>query len=160
MILGTLLGYLRVRSCPRISPQFKLKLSTREVAKGIVCWPVDGVWEVTDEYEIRSASTRDRMAKSEHALPDEVGESPASTSYGAFRAESPVVPALTGDERGETPFSEYSLNFKMTLVRRGSRIGGGRTTVSVAYLGVGLTGHWRQWALTRVETTSQSWIRL
>lgn len=62
------------------------------------------------------------MANSEQDLKDEVGESPASTSFGAFGVDTAALPGLTGDERGETPFSEYSMYFKMTLVRHGSRI--------------------------------------
>ena len=60
------------------------------------------------------------MTNSEQALQDWVGESPASTSFGVDTA---VVPALTADEGGETPSSEYSLYFKRTLVRQGC--GGG-----------------------------------
>lgn len=82
------------------------------------------------------------MANSEQALQDEVGESPASTSFGAFGVDvdTAAVPALIGDEGGETPFSEYSLYFKMTFVCHGSRIGGGGYPVGYPWRGgVGLT---------------------
>ena len=70
------------------------------------------------------------MANAEQTLQDWDGESPASTSFGV---DTTVVPALTADEGGETPSSEYSLYFKRTLVRQG--YGGGLSCgVSVGLL--------------------------
>ena len=42
--------------------------------------------------------------------------------YGAcrgFAVDTPITLPLTGDEGGETPLSEYSLHFEMSLVPRG-----------------------------------------
>ena len=36
-----------------------------------------------------------------------------------FGVDTPIAPPRTGDEGGETPFSEYSLHFKMALVPQG-----------------------------------------
>ena len=61
----------------------------------------DGVGYVTNEVEYAPniyVPVADRMAQG--------GESPASISFGVDEA---VVPVFTGDQEGETPFSEYFL---------------------------------------------------
>ena len=56
------------------------------------------------------------MADCEQVLQDR------TAIYGAcrgFAVDTPITPPLTGDEGGETPLSEYSLHFEMSLVPRG-----------------------------------------
>jgi len=55
------------------------------------------------------------MADLEQALQEEMGMSGRWTAFGVSR---PVARPRTGDEGGPTPYSEYSLHFKMTLVPR------------------------------------------
>ena len=55
------------------------------------------------------------MADLEQALQEEMGMCGRWTGFGVSR---PVARPRTGDEGGPTPYSEYSLHFKTTLVPR------------------------------------------
>ncbi len=68
------------------------------------------------------------MDDSEQALQDDGGISRASTTFGV---DTPIAPPLTGDEGGQTPFSEYFLHSKVTLVPQGWAGAGHRTLVNV-----------------------------
>ena len=83
------------------------------------------------------------MADYEQALQDDRGISRASTTFGV---DTPIAPPLTGDEGGQTPFSEYFLHSKVTLVPQGWAGAGHRTLVNV------WLGHCRGWV------TVWSWV--
>ena len=56
------------------------------------------------------------MASSDQVLQDKMAICRAPQEFGV---DTPIAPPWTGDEGGETSFSEYSLHFKMALVPRG-----------------------------------------
>jgi len=51
----------------------------------------------------------------------------------AFGVDTPITPALTGDEGGERHLSEYSLHFKMSLVPLGGWAGGEAIDVDLGF---------------------------
>ena len=68
------------------------------------------------------------MDSSEQVLQDKIAICRASQEFGV---DTPIAPPRTGDEGGETPFSEDSLHFKMALVPWG--LAGGRlSTLALA----------------------------
>ena len=72
------------------------------------------------------------MDSSEQVSQDKMAICRASQEFGV---DTPIAPPRTGDEGDETPFSEYSLHFKMAMVpRRGPRgMGGGRLSKDVGF---------------------------
>jgi len=68
------------------------------------------------------------MADCEQVLQDRMA------IYGAFRAFGVDTPPLIGDEGGETPLSEYSLHFEMSLVPREGWAGGKLSTLALGFV--------------------------